>query len=59
MSRKKDPPALPRLDDNLRLDPEKRLVPSHDSVAIDKYPVASRAKMGVRVVDDFCQEHIQ
>ena len=59
MSRKNNPPAVPSLGDNIRLDPEKRLTPSHDSASIDKYPVASREKMGLRVVDDFCEEHIQ
>ena len=49
----------PRLDENIRLNPEKRLCPSFDSETIAKYPVASRREMGVRVVDNFCEEHIQ
>lgn len=43
----------------LRLYPEDRLVPLYDDVGIRKFRVASRDKMGVRVVDDFVEEHIQ
>ena len=43
----------------LRLDPEKRLCPYHDAVTIDKYRVATKGKMGFRVLDDFCEEHIE
>lgn len=43
----------------LRLEPENRLCPQTDSVGIRKFRVASREQMGFRVVDDFCQEHIQ
>lgn len=35
----------PRLDENIRLNPEKRLCPSFDSETIAKYPVASRREM--------------
>ena len=43
----------------LRLEPENRLCPQTDSVGIRKFRVASREQMGFRVVDDFCEEHIQ
>ncbi|MBS5151351.1 MAG: hypothetical protein KHY76_10255 [Butyricicoccus pullicaecorum] len=43
----------------LRLNPENRLCPQTDSVSIRKFRVASREQMGFRVVDDFCEEHIQ
>lgn len=43
----------------LRLDPEKRLCPETDSASIRKSRVASREQMGFRVVDNFCEEHIQ
>ncbi len=43
----------------LRLDPEKRLCPQTDAVSIRKFPLASREEMGFRVLDDFCEEHIQ
>lgn len=42
----------------LRLDPEKRLCPRYDNVTIAKYRVADRDSMGLRVLDDFCEEHI-
>jgi hypothetical protein len=43
----------------LRLEPEKRLCPAFDPVSIAKFPVAAPGEMGVRVLDDFCEEHIQ
>ncbi len=42
----------------LRIEPEKRLCPAFDPVSIALFPVASRSEMGVRVVDNFCEEHI-
>jgi len=49
----------PRADgDSLRLDPEARLCPRFDSAGIALFPVASRREMGVRVLDDCCEEHI-
>ncbi|MEL4860869.1 hypothetical protein AAEU42_06445 [Pseudoflavonifractor phocaeensis] len=42
----------------LRLDPEARLCPLFDSTSIALFPVASRDRMGFRVLDDCCQEHI-
>ena len=43
----------------LRLEPEKRLCPIFDDTAIATCPVAPPEEMGVRVLDDFCEEHIQ
>lgn len=42
-----------------RLEPEKRLCPTTDSASIRTYRLAAPGEMGFRVVDDFCQEHIQ
>lgn len=44
--------------DSIRLDPEKRLCPRFDSESIAMFPVAKPDKMGVRVLDNFCEEHI-
>ena len=54
--------ALPKKDqtkkqENLRLDPEKRLCPRFDAVSVAKYPVAAPGEMGVRVVDNCAEEH--
>lgn len=43
----------------LRLEPEKRLCPIFDDTAIATFPVAPPEEMGVWVLDDFCEEHIQ
>lgn len=43
----------------LRLEPEKRLCPIFDDVTIATFPVAPPEEMGFRVLDDFCEEHIQ
>ena len=43
----------------LRLDPERRLCPQVDSESIALFPLASREEMGFRVLDNFCEEHIQ
>ena len=42
----------------LRTEPEKRLCPAFDPVSIALFPVANREEMGVRVLDNFCEEHI-
>ena len=44
---------------SLRLEPEKRLCPIFDSVTIATFPVAKPEEMGARVLDNFCEEHIQ
>ncbi|MGE4352982.1 MAG: hypothetical protein AB7D36_02720 [Oscillospiraceae bacterium] len=46
------------LDINLRLEPENRLCPNFDCTSITYQKVAPRDVMGVRVVDNFCEEHI-
>lgn len=43
----------------LRLDPELQLCPQFDSESIALFPLASREEMGFRVLDNFCEEHIQ
>ena len=43
----------------LRIEPEKRLCPAYDPAGIATFPVAEPEKMGFRVLDDFCEEHIQ
>lgn len=43
---------------NPRLDPESRLVSKYDSTGIAKYPTGTREDMGMRVRDDFPEEHI-
>lgn len=43
----------------LRLEMERRLCPAYDDTGIARFPVAAPGEMGVRVVDDFCEEHIQ
>ena len=50
-------PGAPATD-NLRLDPEQRLVSRFDSAGIAKYPVAEPGEMGFRVVDDAVEEHM-
>lgn len=42
----------------LAADPQLRLCPKFDSTAVAKFRVASRKKMGVRVVDNCAEEHI-
>lgn len=51
-------PKRPPVVEDLRINPEKRLCPSYDYLAIAQYRVADRDKMGVRVVDNICEEHI-
>ena len=43
----------------LRLEPEKRMCPLFDPVTIAEFPVAAPGEMGYRVLDNFCEEHIQ
>ena len=43
----------------LRLEPEKRICPAYDPVTAALYPVAEPGEMGFRVLDNFCEEHIQ
>lgn len=41
-----------------RLNPQTRLCPQFDSVGIALFPVADPGEMGVRVLDDCCEDHI-
>lgn len=43
----------------LRMEPERRLCPIFDAVSIATFPVAEPEEMGFRVLDNFCEEHIQ
>ena len=43
----------------LRLDPQARLCPMFDSCGIKLFAAPDREEMGVCVVDDFPEEHIQ
>ena len=43
----------------VRLDPETRLCPEFDSCSIKKFAAPDREEMGVRVLDNFPEEHIQ
>lgn len=43
----------------VRLDPETRLCPAYDSTSIKLFSAPDRKEMGVSVVDNFPEEHIQ
>lgn len=45
--------------DCVRLDPETRLCPAYDSTGIKLFAAPDRKEMGVYVVDNFPEEHIQ
>ena len=58
----KEKRAVNQFDDkkpNLRLEPEKRMCPAFDPDTIAKFPVADPGEMGFRVLDNFCEEHIE
>ena len=40
------------------MDPERAICPAYDSTGIRKDLTPSREKMGVRVVDNACEEHM-
>lgn len=44
---------------DLRLDPQRRLCPKFDAYSMALFPVAPPDEMGLRVVDNCAQEHIQ
>lgn len=43
----------------IRLDPEEQLCPAFDSTSIKLFAAPDREEMGVCVVDNFPEEHIQ
>ena len=43
----------------VRLDPEERLCPEFDSCGIKLFSSPDREEMGMRVLDNFPEEHIQ
>ena len=49
----------PEPDAGLRIEPEKRLCPAFDPVTIATFRWRSRTRWGFRVLDNFCEEHIQ
>ena len=51
--------AMKKRESYLRIDPESRLVPLYDAVSIRKFRTAERGEMGIRVVDDCAETHIQ
>lgn len=44
--------------EDMRLNPELRLCPRFDYTSISRYHVAGRDDMGMRVIDNFAEEHI-
>lgn len=42
-----------------RLDPQERLCPAFDSTSVKLFSAPDREEMGVAVVDNFPEEHIQ
>ena len=61
-NRRNDRRAVNGLDDEmpvLRLEPEKRMCPIVDPDSIYKYPLVTSEEMGFRVLDNFCEEHIE
>ena len=52
---KKSPSRTPAVG----IEREKRLCPAFDPVSIATFPVAEPEEMGYRVLDNFCEEHIQ
>lgn len=45
--------------DCVRLDPEERICPAFDSCSVKLFAAPDRKEMGVYVVDNFAEEHIQ
>lgn len=58
MPKRNEKPAQ-KLPPSLRLEPEKRICPAFDEETIAQFPVADLGEMGFRVLDNFCEEHIQ
>ena len=53
MAKKKKDPVCPRLD------PEERLCPAFDACGIKKFAAPDREEMGIFVLDNCAEEHIQ
>lgn len=45
--------------DCIRIDPQQRLCPAFDEASIKLFAAPDREEMGVRVLDNFPEEHIQ
>ena len=45
--------------DCVRIDPEERLCPTFDSTSIKLFAAPDPEEMGMRVLDNFPEEHIQ
>ncbi len=43
----------------IRLDPEEQLCPAFDSTGVKLFAAPAMGEMGVRVLDNFAEEHIQ
>lgn len=43
---------------SLRVEPEKRICPQFDAVCINEFFVADQGEMGLRVVDNCCDDNI-
>ena len=50
---------MKKKQDCIRLDPEQRICSEFDSCSIKKFPAPDRKEMGVAVVDNVPEEHIQ
>ena len=44
---------------SIRLDPEEEICPCYDATGIKLFPAPDWEKMGMRVLDNFPEEHIQ
>lgn len=58
MSKKHGKKKILKAGDDLRLDPEKRLVSKFDPDSIAQFRVADPEHMGMRVLDNCAEEHI-
>ncbi|MEG1593169.1 MAG: hypothetical protein RR350_02080 [Oscillibacter sp.] len=53
-NKRKKPSKTP----SLRVEPEKRLCPQFDAVCINEFSVAKPGEMGLRILDNCCDDHI-
>lgn len=57
---KKLPQKIAKKQDScIRLDPEQEICPAFDSVSIKKFAAPDREEMGVAVLDNCAEEHMQ